>query len=80
MIASRAEPGAACRGAVCGNTASCLPSGEKAPPTAKPPGSGLRTVRVARVAVSVIVIRQLSGNGQDAGSQASRLERAPGGV
>jgi hypothetical protein len=54
--------------------------GGEGAPTAKPPGSGLRTVCVDRVAVLVIVIRQLSGNGQDAGSQASRLERAPGGV
>ncbi len=42
---------AAWPGSIIGNTASRLPSGEKAPPMAKPPGMGLRTVRAALVAV-----------------------------
>jgi len=59
-------------------TASQAPAGlagEKAPPRAKPPGSGLCTVVADRVAVLVTVSAQ-----QRAGSQARRLYRAPGGV
>jgi len=45
---------------------------------AKPPGSGLRTVLAASVAVLVIVIGQLPGSRQPARIQARRLYRAPG--
>jgi len=64
---------AACPVPALRKTASRVPSGEKAPPMAKPPGSGLRTVLVASVAVLVILTGQFPGSRHAAGIQARRL-------
>ncbi len=60
-------------------TASSRPSGENAPPRAKPFGRGLCRVMLDRVAVFVAWIVQLIRSLQRDGIQAMRLEPTPGG-